>query len=114
VSRRRAWRPVGLGVMAAFLVATAMPARPAELGRLFFSPEQRRAMEAARVRGPRSTDAERSGRSQDGAGGRPSTIRTEPAIVDLPPPIVTGYVHRSSGNDTLWVNQQPQYRPAER
>ena len=112
--RPRARSACCVGLLAAVLAGTGLPAGSAGLGRLFFTPEERRAMDAARIRGARSTGADKSGPAQDGAGGGMSTARTEPAIVDLPPPIVTGYVHRSSGNDTLWVNQKPQYRPGER
>jgi hypothetical protein len=58
-----------------------------ELGRLFFTPEQRRAL-----------DARRSARVPD----RPAA-----AVVASPTLRLDGYVKRSGGKSTVWINGEP-------
>jgi hypothetical protein len=71
-------------------LATALlgagPARAQELGRLFFTPEQRAAL-----------DARRKARLPD----RPTVQRESPTTR------VDGYVARSSGRSTMWVDGEP-------
>jgi hypothetical protein len=66
------------------LGALAAPAGAQELGRLFHTPEQRHALDARRA-------------------ARPPQV-----ILDAPPPLqparVDGYVLRSDGRSTVWVN----------
>ena len=61
----------------------AVPAAAQELGRLFFTPEQRAAL-----------DARRAARLPD----KPSVVRESPTTR------VDGYVARSSGRSTVWVD----------
>ncbi len=62
------------------LLTTAYPATPAELGRLFFTPEQRKQLEH---------------RQQDSAPAS-STVT------------VNGVVQKASGGRTVWINGVPQ------
>ena len=74
-------------------LAAAMPhlAAAEELGRLFFSPEQRRAL-----------DARRQTRTPD-----------KPAAVVISPTMrLDGYVKRSGGKSTVWVNGEAVDSPA--
>jgi hypothetical protein len=66
-------------------IASIPPASAQELGRLFFTEEQRAAL-----------DARRKARMPD----RPTT----PAAVASPTTRVDGYVRRSGGPSTVWVN----------
>jgi hypothetical protein len=70
-----------------FLVAAPAPASAQELGRLFFTPEQRAAL-----------DARRKARLPD-----------KPAVAVAPSPTarIDGVVRRSDGPTTVWVNGQP-------
>lgn len=69
---------------AATLLAAAAPARAAdELGRLFFTPEQRAVL-----------DARRKARTPD----KPMAAAVSPTLR------LDGYVKRSSGRSTVWVN----------
>jgi len=72
--------------LAAALLAGAGTCGAQELGRLFFTPEQRQAL-----------DARRKARVPD----KPA------AVVASPTTRVDGYVKRSSGPDTVWVNGEP-------
>jgi hypothetical protein len=78
-------RRIALFVGAA-LVAAAQPCAGEELGRLFFTPEQRSAL-----------DARRKARLPD----RPAA-----AVVVSPTMRLDGYVKRSSGRSTVWVNRE--------
>ena len=69
---------------AAMLSAAAAPAAAQEMGRLFFTPEQRQAL-----------DARRKARVMD----KPAA-----AVVTLPTLRLDGYVKRSDGRSTVWVN----------
>jgi hypothetical protein len=70
-------------VLAALLVALAAPLEAQELGRLFFTPEQRAAL-----------DARRKARVPD----KPA------AAVVAPVTRLDGYVKRSGGPPTVWIN----------
>lgn len=69
------------------LLFAAAPARAQELGRLFFTPEQRVAL-----------DARRKARLPD----KPAA-----PVVAVPVTRVDGYVKRSGGPSTVWVNGDP-------
>jgi hypothetical protein len=73
-------------VLGAALAASAAPCAAQELGRLFFTPEQRSAL-----------DARRKARLPD----RPTA-----AAVASPTMRLDGYVKRSSGRSTVWVNSE--------
>jgi len=64
----------------------AAPAAAQQLGRLFFTPEQRAAL-----------DARRAARLPD----KPA------AVAESPTTRVDGYVRRSSGKSTVWVDGEP-------
>lgn len=69
------------------LLAAPAPAAAQELGRLFFTPDQRAAL-----------DARRRARIPD----KPAAV-----IVESPTTRVDGYVQRSGGRSTVWVNGEP-------
>jgi hypothetical protein len=69
------------------LASAALPCAAQELGRLFFTPEQRSAL-----------DARRKARVPD----RPAAA----AAVAAPTVRLDGYVKRSSGRSTVWVNSE--------
>ena len=113
-----------LPLIGSALAAAAPPPAPVVLDRLFFSPDERRAMEHPRRPSIAPTPA------PPGAPALPAVVRPERPIpldsagvprpaaaevnsVETPPPKMTGFVKRSSGNDTIWINQQPQYRRGE-
>lgn len=77
-------RPAIALVFAFALGALAAPAGSQELGRLFHTPEQRRALDARRVT-------------------RPSRV-TPAAPAPSQPARIDGYVLRSDGRSTVWVN----------
>jgi hypothetical protein len=80
-------RKAGLA-LAALLGAMPAPARAQELGRLFFTPQERAAL-----------DARRKARVPDKPAA--ANVESQRARVD-------GYVLRSEGKPTVWVNGQPQ------
>jgi hypothetical protein len=73
-------------LIGAALGAMAVPCTAQELGRLFFTPEQRSAL-----------DARRKARLPD----RPAA-----AVVASPTMRLDGYVKRSGGKSTVWVNRE--------
>jgi hypothetical protein len=75
-----------LAGLALALLLAALPARAGELGRLFFTPERRAALERQR-----SLD-----------------IREIPAV-EGDTLSVQGLVQRSGGRSTAWINGRPQY-----
>ena len=92
-------------VRALILAAFASSAGANEIGRLFFSPDQRQNLNQKRsnvtVPPARVPTAKVS----------PDTV-TDPvstASVPIPPQRITGRVTRSSGNNTVWINQTPNY-----
>jgi hypothetical protein len=72
---------------AVLLTVFLAPAQAQELGRLFFTPEQRAAM-----------DARRKARVPD----KPAAT-----VVASPETKLDGFVQRSSGPSTVWVNGEP-------
>lgn len=86
-----------------FFVVAAPLAVDADVGRLFFTPSERAAFEAARRAGQTETEV----------------VEVEPEqVVEIietaPPPAqpiitVDGYVRRTDGHATLWVNGQNSY-----
>ena len=75
-----------LAVVALLLAARVPPAAAQDIGRLFFTPEQRDAL-----------DARRKARVPD----KPSA-----PVVESPTTRIDGYVQRSGGLSTVWVNGQ--------
>jgi hypothetical protein len=73
-------------LLGAALAAAAAPCAAEELGRLFFTPEQRAAL-----------DARRKARVPD----KPAA-----AAVAAPTMRLDGYVKRSAGRSTVWVNRE--------
>jgi hypothetical protein len=77
--------------LAAIAWVLAAAARADELGTLFFSPEER-----ARMDQQRRGELEPPPKASTGEGPRAAT----PAR----PPVLTGYVQRSDGRDTVWID----------
>ena len=87
------------------LLATGISAAQAEeLGRLFFSAEERRVLNQKRAVPALDLARESLLKQERAASDEPTES------VPLPPPKVTGRVTRSSGNDTVWMNHHPQYK----
>lgn len=80
-------KPSLVWLMSLVLAAPASPAFSQELGRLFFTPEQRAEL-----------DARRRARVPD----KPAA-----AVTASPTTTVDGYVERSGGPSTVWVNGEP-------
>ena len=75
-----------------------------ELGRLFFSAEERQVLNQKRsLPAPDKTDGSLPTQ-------KPAASFDSMESVPLSAPKVTGRVTRSSGNDTVWINHQPQYK----
>lgn len=83
------------------LPLSVVAAEPAQLGRLFLSPAERAALDVVRQN---SRPPERI--ITPGADGEDEEIADAPAAA---PPVVTvhGYVKRSDGKGTVWINGQP-------
>lgn len=99
--RARAARRIGamLELMLLMLPAAACLAEPADLGRLFYTPAQRTALEDARAR--------KVSRLAD------TSKRTEPATSPAPAPQrFDGIVIRSDGAATRWINGRPEVGPS--
>jgi hypothetical protein len=80
--------PLGSFLVAASLLAACAlptPGFAGDPGRLFYTPQQRAQLEAARVR-------------------KPSPPTAAVAVVDTPPVVFDGVVMRSDGAKTSWVN----------
>ena len=73
--------------LAGAILLASQPAVSAELGRLFFTPEQRGAL-----------DARRKARIPD----KPTTV-----VVESPVTRLDGFVSRGGGKSTVWVNGEP-------
>jgi hypothetical protein len=85
-------------LLLSFLMLMTVDAYPQQLGRLFFTEDQREAL-----------DARRRARVPDKPSAAP--------IVASPITRVDGFVKRSRGPDTVWVNGEPlrqDVRPGER
>lgn len=74
--------------LAALLVASCAAAHAADIGTLFYSPEQRARMDRLRR-------------------GEPVAEIAEAAGVRSRKPAVTGYVQRSDGRNTVWIDGRP-------
>jgi hypothetical protein len=97
-----------LSATIALMGASALNA--AELGRLFFSPAERKAMNERRA-APQPKAIASSVKNKTVV----ADVQDESKInesVPLPNPKMTGKVIRSSGNNTIWFNQYPQYKRA--
>jgi hypothetical protein len=106
----RQGKSIVIRIVAAIFVCCifANMSRAADLGRLFFSADERRIMNQKRVAPMRETKRDVAPKASE-----ESTAVLEPAeSVQLPPPKITGQVIRSSGNNTVWVNHYPQYKRA--
>ena len=79
-------------------------ATAAELGRLFFSAQERQLLNQKRALP--APDLARESLAKQERSASPELMESVP----LPPPKVTGRVTRSSGNDTVWINHHPQYK----
>ena len=87
------------------LLATRIPAaQTEELGRLFFSAQERQLLNQKRALP--APDLARESLAKQELAASPELTESVP----LPPPKVTGRVTRSSGNDTVWINHHPQYK----
>jgi len=83
------------------LPLSAVAAEPAQLGRLFLSPGERAALDVVRQN---SRPPERI--ITPGADGEDEEVVDAPAAA-LPVVTVHGYVKRSDGKGTVWINGQP-------
>ena len=87
------------------VLATQVPGVQAEeLGRLFFNAQERQLLNQKRALPAPDVAREALSKKELAAVDEPTES------VPLPPPKVTGRVTRSSGNDTVWINHQPQYK----
>jgi len=84
-------RTAALGLLLALATASPLAVATEELGRLFFTPEQRRTL-----------DARRKARVPD----KPAAVAPSPRLR------LDGYVKRSGGKSTVWVNSEPVESPA--
>lgn len=96
-------RGVNIAIAIATLVLLAAPAAAAEVGRLFFTPAERAALERARRQAPEVPTVEPE-------APKPITVVSEPLPEEVLPVItVDGYVKRSGGDSTVWVNGENSY-----
>ena len=92
---------------AAFAVAAALLCAPAcaeSLGRLFFSAAERQALDRKPAPPPVIETKTENLRTPSPA---PRPPKRRPEVVAVPEPKVTGFVTRSSGKNTMWLNQKP-------
>ena len=75
-------------ILAPLLVALCAQAQAADIGTLFYSPEQRAKMDRLRR-------------------GEPVTEIAQESGVASRKPSVTGYVQRSDGRNTVWIDGRP-------
>lgn len=78
--------------LAAMAWALAGSVRADELGTLFFSPEERARLDQQR-RGDLEPPPKAAAATEHGRPAAPAR-----------PPVLTGYVQRSDGRDTVWIN----------
>jgi hypothetical protein len=99
-----------LGMAATSALAQTTARRVEGLGRVFFTPEERGALDAernaAKAKPLQAVTAETSPTST--LSPQPATPKPTRARVERS--TVTGYVVRSSGNSTVWLNDTPRYR----
>jgi hypothetical protein len=78
------------------------------LGRLFFSPQERRQLDARRsakpIKAPIVQTSPRISTPSSPIAVQANGETTKPAMVE---PVVNGFVRRSSGINTVWVNEKP-------
>lgn len=79
-------RRLASACLACSLLASVLPARAEELGRLFFTPERRAALERQRQ----------------------LNIQETQQVIEGATLTVSGVVQRSSGRNTTWINSAPQ------
>lgn len=84
-------RPLMLTATVAVALCASISAHSQELGRVFFTPQQRQELDRRR--------------------DTPAVVENEPAVVES---LVTinGHVKRSSGKSTTWINGIPQHDAA--
>jgi len=75
--------------------ALAGSVRGDDLGTLFFSPEERARLDQQR-RGELAPPAKAAATTEPGRPAAPAR-----------PPVLTGYVQRSDGRDTVWIDGRP-------
>lgn len=93
---------------AEMLLCGASALNAEELGRLFFSSAERKAMNENPVSAaPKSVVAVTQ---KENPAPEPKASAEVSKSVRLPALKVTGKVIRSSGNNTIWVNHSPQYK----
>ena len=100
------WASLWLGIM--LMGISTLNAE--ELSRLFFSPAERKAMNERRAAPPPKPIASAAKKESVETDVKASAEVGE--SVRLPNPKITGKVIRSSGNNTIWFNQYPQYKRA--
>jgi hypothetical protein len=96
------------GILSLLVMIMMTPASAEELSRLFFDKQERQSLNQKRTLvTPAATQ-----RIIPKITSTPElTTNLEPMeSVPLPAPKVTGQVIRSSGNNTIWVNHNPQYK----
>ncbi len=95
-------------VIAAIAVVTlelfTAPNVNAEVGRLFFTPAERAALERARRQVQEAPTVE-----PEPAPSQPPIVSEMPSQEELPVITVDGYVKRSGGEATVWVNGENSY-----
>jgi hypothetical protein len=104
---RRRGRLFAIRSAAAFALAGALLCAPVcaeSLGRLFFSPAERQALDQPP---PPARVAESKPESVRAPDPVPVAPKRRAAAVKGPDPKVTGFVTRSSGKNTMWLNQKP-------
>lgn len=93
-----------VGGLAGLLVVAALPAAAADLGRLFLGPGERDALDRARY--------------ESSVAAPPQPAPARPAPLEMPrepavpaqPITVDGYVQRSGGPPTVWINGVDSYQ----
>ncbi len=99
MNRFRAAVIVTVAVLGLLVVHSAS----ADVGRLFFTPAERAALERARRQAPEAPTAE-----PEPPPALP-VVSVTPAAEELPVITVDGYVKRSGGEATVWVNGENSY-----
>jgi hypothetical protein len=85
-------------ILCALLLAGPVQAQVPQIGRLFTTAAERQQLDLARQRGGSIQD----GRPSQGA--QPAPVAAPPPAPAPPPVAVSGFVKRSSGSATVWVN----------
>ena len=95
-------------IVLAWLIVSLIsgPTGAEEIGRLFFSAEQRQILQQQRAAPLPLPPPETPAKAKSAV-----TAKQEPAeSVPVTPPKITGKVLRSSGNNTVWLDHKPQYK----